>query len=46
VRAGFFEADERVAGWVVALAIDYLGSAVIGLRLAVIAPEHFAERHG
>jgi low temperature requirement protein LtrA len=47
VLAGFFEGDERIALWVVALAIDYLGPAVIGGgRGWRIAPEHFAERHG
>jgi low temperature requirement protein LtrA len=45
--AGFFHGDERVALWVVALAIDYVGPAVIGAgRGWRIAPEHFAERHG
>jgi low temperature requirement protein LtrA len=47
VVAGFLEGDERIAVWVVALAIDYLGPAVIGMgRGWRIAPEHFAERHG
>jgi low temperature requirement protein LtrA len=47
VLAGFLEGNERIAVWVVALAIDYLGPTVIspgrGWR---VAPEHFAERHG
>jgi low temperature requirement protein LtrA len=47
VLAGFLEGDERIAVWVVALAIDYVGPAVIGGgRGWRIAPEHFAERHG
>ena len=47
VVAGFLEGDERVAVWVVALAIDYLGPVVIGVgRGWRVAPEHFAERHG
>jgi low temperature requirement protein LtrA len=47
VLAGFLAGDERIAVWVVALAIDYLGPAVIGAgRGWRIAPEHFAERHG
>jgi low temperature requirement protein LtrA len=47
VLAGFLEGDERIAVWVVALAIDYLGPAVIGVgRGWRVAPEHFAERHG
>ena len=45
VLAGFLEGDERIAVWVVALAIDYLGRAVIGVgRGWRVAPEHFAER--
>jgi low temperature requirement protein LtrA len=47
VLAGFVEGDARVALWLVALAIDYLGPAVFGARRGWrIAPEHFAERHG
>lgn len=47
VVAGFLEGNERIAVWLVALAIDYLGPAVIGMgRGWRIAPEHFAERHG
>jgi low temperature requirement protein LtrA len=47
VLAGFFHGEARIAIWVVALAIDYLGPAVIGAgRGWRIAPEHFAERHG
>ena len=46
VLAGFLEGDERLALWVVALAIDYLGPVVIGPgRGWRVAPEHFAERH-
>ena len=45
--AGFVEGDARIALWVVALAIDYLGPLVIGFgRGGQVAPEHFAERHG
>ena len=45
--AGFLDGDERIAVWVVALAIDYLGPSVIGMgRGWWVAPEHFAERHG
>jgi low temperature requirement protein LtrA len=45
--AGFLEGDARIAVWVVALAIDYLGPTVIGAgRGWRVAPEHFAERHG
>ena len=47
VLAGFLEGDERIVVWMVALAIDYLGPAVIGVgRGWRVAPEHFAERHG
>jgi low temperature requirement protein LtrA len=47
VLAGFLEGGERVAVWVLALAIDYGGPAVFGGgRGWRIAPEHFAERHG
>jgi low temperature requirement protein LtrA len=45
--AGFLEGNERIAVWVVALSIDYLGPVVIGVgRGWQVAPEHFAERHG
>jgi low temperature requirement protein LtrA len=47
VLAGFLEGNERIAVWVVALTIDYLGPVVIGVgRGWQVAPEHFAERHG
>jgi low temperature requirement protein LtrA len=46
VLAAFLEGNQRIALWVIALAIDYLGPAVIGMgRGWQIAPEHFAERH-
>jgi low temperature requirement protein LtrA len=45
--AGFLHGNARIAVWFVALAIDYLGPAVIGMgRGWQVAPEHFAERHG
>ncbi len=47
VVAGFLEGNARIVLWVVALAIDYLGPAVIGMGGGwSVAPEHFAERHG
>jgi low temperature requirement protein LtrA len=47
VFAGFLEGRGRIAVWLVALAIDYLGPVVIGAgRGWRVAPEHFAERHG
>jgi low temperature requirement protein LtrA len=46
VVAGFLEGG-RIAVWVAALAIDYLGPIVIGIgRGWGIAAEHFAERYG
>jgi low temperature requirement protein LtrA len=46
VVAGFLEGDARIAVWLVALGIDYLGPVVIGVgRGWRVAPEHFAERH-
>ena len=46
VLAGFLEGDARIAAWLAALAVDYLGPAVMNLRGWRIAPDHFAERHG
>ena len=47
VIAGFVEGDARVVLWVLALAVDYFGPAVIGMgRGWRIAPEHYAERYG
>jgi low temperature requirement protein LtrA len=47
VLAGFLKGDVRIVVWVVALAIDYVGPAVLGAgRGWRVAPEHFAERHG
>jgi low temperature requirement protein LtrA len=47
VFAGFLDGPERIAVWLVALAIDYLGPVVIGVGGGWrVAPEHFAERHG
>ncbi len=47
VLAGFLEGDVRIAVWLVALAIDYLGPVMIGVGGGwSVAPEHFAERHG
>jgi low temperature requirement protein LtrA len=47
VVAALVEEDARVAIWIVALAVDYLGPVALGLGGGWrIAPEHFAERHG
>ena len=44
--AGFLDGRVRIAVWVVALAVDYLGPSVVGAgRGWRVAPEHFAERH-
>ncbi|HZT53761.1 MAG TPA: low temperature requirement protein A, partial [Gaiellaceae bacterium] len=45
--AGFLDGQVRIALWLVALAIDYLGPILIGIgRGWHVAPAHFAERHG
>jgi low temperature requirement protein LtrA len=46
VVGAFLGGDARVAAWLLALAVDYLGPALVDLRGWRIAPEHFAERHG
>jgi low temperature requirement protein LtrA len=46
VVAGFLEGDARIGIWVVALAIDLMGPALVSLQGWRIAPEHFAERFG
>jgi low temperature requirement protein LtrA len=47
LMAGFLEGNVRIAVWLVALAIDYLGPVVIGMGAGWrIAAEHFAERFG
>jgi low temperature requirement protein LtrA len=44
--AGFLDGRVRIAVWLIALAIDYLGPTVIGMgRGWQVAPAHFAERH-
>ncbi len=46
LAAGFVDGRARVALWVVALAVDYLGALIghgAGWR---VSPAHFAERHG
>jgi low temperature requirement protein LtrA len=47
LAAGFMEGDDRVAAWILALAVDFLGPAILGRgRGWRVSPEHFAERHG
>src|SRR5580765_3316397 len=44
--AAFLSGDARIALWMLALVIDYVGPAVVTLDGWRIAPEHFSERHG
>src|SRR5919204_1104485 len=46
VLAGFLAGNARIAAWLVALAVDFLGPYAIRLEGWRIAPAHFAERHG
>jgi low temperature requirement protein LtrA len=47
IVAGFVDGPERIVIWLIALGIDYLGPAVVGVgRGWRVAPEHFAERYG
>ena len=47
VLAGFLHGELRVVVWAVALLIDYLGPAVVGMGGGWgVAPAHFAERFG
>jgi low temperature requirement protein LtrA len=47
VAAGFLKDGPQLAVWGVALAVDYLGPAVVGhMRGWRVSPEHFVERHG
>jgi low temperature requirement protein LtrA len=46
VVAGFVDGSARLGLWVAALAIDYLGVLIGGMRGWRISPEHFTERHG
>jgi low temperature requirement protein LtrA len=47
VVAGFLEGGPQLAAWGLALAVDYLGPAVVGhMRGWRVSPEHFVERHG
>jgi low temperature requirement protein LtrA len=46
VFAAFVDGDARVAVWIAALAVAYLGPTFSDLNGWRIAPEHFAERHG
>ena len=47
VLAGFLKDGAQLAVWGVALAVDYLGPAVVGhMRGWRVSPAHFVERHG
>jgi low temperature requirement protein LtrA len=47
VVAGFLKGGPQLAVWGAALAVDYLGPAVVGhMRGWRVSPEHFVERHG
>jgi low temperature requirement protein LtrA len=45
VAAGFVEGDARIALWLLALALDYSGPYVFGVRGYRVSAEHFAERY-
>ncbi|HEU4448897.1 MAG TPA: low temperature requirement protein A [Gaiellaceae bacterium] len=46
VVAGFLDGGAQIAVWVVALAIDYSGPYVFGVRGFSVSADHFAERYG
>jgi low temperature requirement protein LtrA len=46
VVAGFLDGAAQIALWVVALAIDYAGPYVFGVRGFSVSAGHFAERYG
>jgi low temperature requirement protein LtrA len=46
LTAGFLDGKQRVALWVIALAVDYLGVIVGRGQGWRMSPGHFAERHG
>ena len=46
VVAGFFDGAAQIALWVLALAIDYAGPYVFGVRGFAVSAGHFAERYG
>jgi low temperature requirement protein LtrA len=46
VVAGFLEGDAQIVCWLLALAIDYGGPYIFGVRGFSVSAEHFAERYG
>ena len=46
IVAGFLDGGAQIACWLLALAIDYSGPYVFGVRGFTISADHFAERYG
>jgi low temperature requirement protein LtrA len=46
VVAGFLDGTAQIVCWLLALAIDYSGPYIFGVRGFSVSPEHFAERYG
>jgi low temperature requirement protein LtrA len=46
IVAGFLDGNAQIALWLAALAIDYCGPYVFGVRGFSVSAEHFAERYG
>ena len=46
VVAGFLDGGAQIAVWILALAIDYAGPYVFGVRGFTVSAGHFAERYG
>ena len=46
IVAGFLDGGVQIACWLLALAIDYSGPYIFGVRGFVVSAEHFAERYG
>jgi low temperature requirement protein LtrA len=46
IVAGFLDGGAQIACWLLALAIDYSGPYVFGVRGFSISADHFAERYG
>ena len=46
IVAGFLDGGAQIACWLLALAIDYSGPYVFGVRGFSVSADHFAERYG
>ncbi len=46
IVAGFLDGGAQIALWILALAIDYSGPYVFGVRGFSVSADHFAERYG